>query len=551
MMEGSSQATEPPATVAQAPLPAEEARHAGGLRSRLLEIACLIAIAAGVALRVATWWTGDIASDGAAYSAMGWAWMKYGEFYLPWGDIAVFGVSPPGWSHHFTPAWPFLLGVAYKAFGFGPETTKSVSIGVSILAVGVLYLCTRNLYGHRAGLALAAVFSLEPHLLWAAAEGWSENLVIALFALTMWSILKSLEKGKEWYIVLGGLFAGLTYLSRSSMGPFFLIAGAGGFAWRFLYLRWAVFKQKWYLAAAVLFMLIFGAWAWRNVSLFGWEEKPFSIPFLWAGTIAWPNWETSSYVTYIYKNAWANQDQFFHALSRKIPFFLGFVAMYALFFLPELRESARVVKQEKESALWLAALLTLVLGWVLASMFWVFEQSSLYWMDNRRYALLAYLPIVWAVVKHAKWDSRRFQGRLVVFLVALLVVSGYVVAFPLKSQDAEAVKLVNERLEEGDSISVEGALTKYTAFPYWKTTNISVYHKCDTYTHEGVTKRCPAPRFILSTLGEWQPKDGGYEWHPKTYPGYTYLGAGHVKDLSGRDWNVYVWESNLTAGKAG
>lgn len=80
---------------------------------------------------------------------------------------------------------------------------------------------------------MGGLVALSPHLLWVAGMGYSEGLATALFALTMWAILCSLDD--ERFIVLGGLLAGLAYLARAVEpwlrdGDDVTLAGAGKYA---------------------------------------------------------------------------------------------------------------------------------------------------------------------------------------------------------------------------------------------------------------------------------------------------------------------------------
>src|SRR5207249_2886917 len=88
-----------------------------------------------------------------------------------------------------------------------------------------------------------------------------------LFTLTLLGILKSLQS--EPYILVAGLGAGLAYLTRSSIGPFFVVAGLAGLAWRFHYQKWRALANGWYLGAIALFAAPVLWWANRNVTTFG------------------------------------------------------------------------------------------------------------------------------------------------------------------------------------------------------------------------------------------------------------------------------------------
>ena len=77
---------------------------------------------------------------------------------------------------------------------------------------------------------MTGLVAIEPRLLWVTGTGFSENLVLVMFTITVWAIVKSLDK--PWFIVLAGAAAGLSYITRSGMGALFVGGGLGGLAWR-------------------------------------------------------------------------------------------------------------------------------------------------------------------------------------------------------------------------------------------------------------------------------------------------------------------------------
>jgi len=487
-----------------------------------LERVGLAAIAAGVVLRLLAPFFMDLRSDGDTYTAMGQAWAMHREFIMPYGDVTTWAATPPGYSNHYPPAYPFFLGIVFSLFGFGLWQAKWAAVFISILALVAVYATTRDLYGRTAAALAAGIMALEPHLLWVTGAGFSENMVLLFFALTMWAIVRSLEDDR--YIVLAGLFAGLTYLSRASVGYFFVIAGTGGFFWRLAYRGWGVLANKWYLSAIVLFLGIMGAWAYRNVSLFGYAPEvivlgpslllaagalgafaltlllPFAInsrlrrwpnfvPGIvllavagalaaWAGILALgdgfarsltlmvPLWETSSYTRYVQDLAIQKSDMWRHALLAKIPFFLAFFGWYALPMLPESWKAAARFREERTSALWLSVALVWVIAWAITAMFWVFEQSSLYWLDNRRYVLIGCLPLLWLILREARPERASFRLRYVLFALSLFAACGATLMSPVKFSDLRAAEHMDPYLRPGDEIAVDGNTIKYAFYAY-------------------------------------------------------------------------------------
>ncbi|MEA3202794.1 MAG: hypothetical protein QOI63_460, partial [Thermoplasmata archaeon] len=173
----------------------------------------------GVFLRVASYWWTPLAVDAFSYGVMGESFLRHGTFTMPWGDVDTFRTAAVP-SHHYPPLYPVYLAGFYKLLGFSQSSTHVAAIVSSLAALFVTWLCTRDLYGQRKALVVVAVVAVSPILVQNTGQGYSENLVLLLFVATLWAILKSLEK--PWYILPAGILAGLGYLTKSSMGYFFV-----------------------------------------------------------------------------------------------------------------------------------------------------------------------------------------------------------------------------------------------------------------------------------------------------------------------------------------
>ncbi|HVM46259.1 MAG TPA: glycosyltransferase family 39 protein [Candidatus Thermoplasmatota archaeon] len=455
-----------------------------------LERIGLAALAAGVTLRLMAPFLMDFRSDGDTYTAMGHAWMMRHEFLMPYGDVTTWGPTPPAYSNHYPPAYPFFLGIVFTLFGFGLWQAKWAAVFVALASLGVVYATTRDLYGRTAAALAAGILAVEPHLLWVTGAGFSENMVLMFFALTMWAIVRSLKDDR--YIVLAGLFAALAYLSRASVGYFFVVAGMGGLLWRFYYRRWKVFTNVWYMLAIALFASIALAWATRNVLLFGWVQETVTL-FGRTYVVDVPLWETSSYTRYVQELALSKPDMWRHALWAKVPFFLAFLAWYTVPMLPETWKATKRIREEETSALWLSVFLVWVIAWIIAGMFWVFEQSSLYWLDNRRYVLIGCLPLLWLVLREARTERASFRLRYVLLALSLFAACGSTILSPVKFSDLRAAEHMDPYLREGDEVAVDGNTIKYAFYPY-----LTHPEKIQIYGWGGSER----PHFIVSLKGD-------------------------------------------------
>lgn len=352
-------------------------------------------VAVGVVFRVASFWSHHVFWDAAYQIQMGRAFAEGTNFVLPWGD--PFSPAGPGYvpepSHHYSPLFSMYLGAFYAVFGYSMAITRVAAILMSIACLLAVYLSSRDLLGRDKALAVTAVLALDPTLLVTTRDLMPEPMVLALFVLTMWAIVRGIKDDR--YMLIAALCAGGGFLSKSSVGALFIVAGVGGFAWRFAYIRWAVLKRKHYLAAIVVFLSIVGAWSLRNVLTFG-----------------WPKWQTSPYLDDALRFAFHRGGEFAVALAVTIPFFAAILLSYGGYWLPWARRSVRKIRQERTSALWLSVGLVLAISlWFSASLA-MYEGTDLvlHSATRMRYLMLAFPPLLWAVMDEVELGP--LDGRL-------------------------------------------------------------------------------------------------------------------------------------------
>jgi 4-amino-4-deoxy-L-arabinose transferase-like glycosyltransferase len=364
--------------------------NGGGARRFTLRHALWCVVVAGIVLRVITYRGGFLFWDAPYYLQMGRSFAEGGNFLLPWGDP----FSPagdgyvPGPSHHFSPLFPMYLGSLFAAFGYSLGLARAATIVLSVLVLAVVFWTTRDLMGSDKALVVTAVFALDPVMIMSTRDVMPEPLITMLFVLTIWAIVRAI--GDDRYMVVAALCAAGGYLTKASVGYLFIVAGAGGFAWRFYYLRWDVFRRRYYMAAIVIFLAIVGAWSLRNVSAFG-----------------WPSWQTSPYLEEALGHALGHPSDFLVALAVTTPFFAALLLTYGAYWLPWLRRSLRRVREERTSALWLAVGLVLVITLWFSAALAIFEGSDLatHSAVRLRYLVLAFPPLLWAAMEEVDLAS--------------------------------------------------------------------------------------------------------------------------------------------------
>jgi 4-amino-4-deoxy-L-arabinose transferase-like glycosyltransferase len=331
--------------------------------------------------------------DGRAYYDMAVALASGQGFYV--GDAYLLGACRGhielGPSHHYAPALPIIEATFIVVLGNSSLALVASLLSLSWLAVGAAWWTTRDLFGSDAAMLVAGATSLEwTGVVHGTLYGYSENLVMIAIAVSLWAIIRGLRDDR--FIVLAGLFAGIGYLSKASLGWFFLIAGLGGVVYRVLFRGWRVLLNRWYWAAVAIFAVPVLIWSYRNISLF------------WDGTLPGlaDAWQTSALHSRMVAYAVQQPGLLLVGLLGTLPT-LAILAVipYAPLF-GGIRPALRHWKDEEAFGLWLAIGLIFVLGWIFDAVFWVNDQTSFLYADPVRYVMPASMPLLWLIVRHGK-----------------------------------------------------------------------------------------------------------------------------------------------------
>jgi len=499
-------------------------------------------ICAGIILRCLTFWFVPASTDAFVYAAMGESFLKNGEFILPQGN-SFFVPGEPEYSHHFAPMYALYLSLFFIPFGMSVEALKCASIISGILIIPVVYLCTANIWGRKMGLYASALFAVEPTSTYLGGLGFAENLLFVFFILTMWAILRGIKD--ERYIAWAGLFAGLAYLTKSSMGWFFLFAGMCGFVWRFYYIRWRVFRSKYYMLGIALFVLFFGVWGVRNIMHF------------WDGTLPgiFSAWETSDYISHVQWVIFTQPEPFLYAFVLRIPMFILFFLMLAWPWLLEMKAMKKL--EERNSALFLSIFLVYIVGMYFASAFWVFEHHPLFWFLIIRYVMPANISIIWLVINYyanqeqemssshtppekcgVKPETRRknvfafnrgyVASFITLFVIAILVCTP-MTGIPRERGEIKALAWLRDHGHENMSIAIED-VHQYEVYVY-----LSQWH-----ARILAINNSPSAEYILTAH-----MDENYSAYGYTILHTFYSSGGFLASLNSPA-DVILWKKNLS-----
>ena len=180
---------------------------------------------------------------------------------------------------------------------------------------------------------------------------------------------------------------------------------------------WGVLRNGWYWAAIGIFALPVALWSYRNFSLF-WDGTP-------GGLI--DAWQTSGIISGLVATAFAHPDQLLVGLAGKLPAMAGLLLVPYLPFVGIFWRQLKNWRSEEVFGLWLAIGLIFVLGWFFGAVFWVTDQTNLFWADNVRYVMPAEIALLWLIVRDEPKQSlwRWSFCFLVLFLMCMLPPSYY------------------------------------------------------------------------------------------------------------------------------
>ncbi len=337
----------------------------------------------------------DWMHDGLLYQQMGQSWLLNREFIVD-------GL----YTHHFAPVYPIYLSLFYVFLPAHLGTQIAVEILFS-LSVVIVFGVTKKLYGIIPALLSTALVITIPTFIFSTSRNYSEPMVLILYTLTIFFILESLKPEKGNRIILAGLFAALGFLTKASLGYFFIITGVAGFLWRFYYMKWRVFKNKNYLAAIAVFLALVLAWTARNIVLF------------WDGTFAglFSAAQPSQYLN----------DAVIHSLTKDLGSFVVefwffavlsalFLAPYVWILSPHVKKAFGRIRDERVSCLLLAITLPVLIGLAMGAVDFIYENEWMpdFWVTYYpvsqvryltstliRYLFIAIVPLSWLAYEFA------------------------------------------------------------------------------------------------------------------------------------------------------
>lgn len=380
-----------------------------GILARLtrFEWACVGVAALAFLLRLDYVFNPDVIWDSAWYMMLARSFSEDGTFWIRWTH------DPRFYSGYWPPLYPILLSPLVKLFGAQWTTLGLGSFLMSALLTAATFFTTRDIMGRTRAFAAMALVAVSPAFMSSDARGMSESLIALTVVLTMWALLKGIDRPVWLAPALG--FGFLAYMSKANLGIPFVLAGLVAFALWIGYARgWRrTFGNPMWAASGLVALGILGAFAMARTGRLGGIGVGVIEPVTRA--ISHPLW-----VPFLFL---------------KIAFAVAFLFVVTLPFSLHVRKALPSLdprRNPKEGTLWLATMLPLLATGIFTASFLITEKRGplqfenvvagfgesfvqgfieltatialLIDFDNVRYLTPAIVPALWLLLPHVPFE---------------------------------------------------------------------------------------------------------------------------------------------------
>ena len=130
-----------------------------------------------------------------------------GEPTLDWGPLRIEGSNQsiseeiPADDKWFV--WHSIIEIWFQIFGISLLSLHILGLVLSFSALGIVYVCTKSLWGNKNALALTAVLSIYSPLVRSTGRLYQESIVLMCATIILFSIIKILRKEnhKVWHLI--------------------------------------------------------------------------------------------------------------------------------------------------------------------------------------------------------------------------------------------------------------------------------------------------------------------------------------------------------------
>jgi len=186
------------------------------------------------------------------------------------------------------PAYPVLLGTAFRVFGRGYPAVLGTNCVLAVLALCGLFLVGDDLFGRAAALLAVAAAAVYPPFVFYAAQPLRETAVLAVSAWALWALLRALRQPGTPAFAWAGLGGALCGLTNVTMLPYALLLAPAA-TWSLNRSRGAA-AWRWSGAYTAALVLFYSVWPIRNALVFHALIPGTTLPFgnIWYTSLVVP-----------------------------------------------------------------------------------------------------------------------------------------------------------------------------------------------------------------------------------------------------------------------
>lgn len=165
------------------------------------------------------------------------------------------------------PGYPLVLGTVFRVFGKSYGNVVLLNAAMAALAVWLLFLTGRRIFGARVALAAAVIASLYPPFIYYAAQPRRETMMVLLSVFCLRELFEAAQTASPRRAAAAGAAGAAAALTNTAFLLFGLAAAPFWLVWRLRGRPAAALRQ------AVVYLgflaLLYAAWPLRNYRAFG------------------------------------------------------------------------------------------------------------------------------------------------------------------------------------------------------------------------------------------------------------------------------------------
>ena len=340
--------------------------------------------------------------------------------YIPVARLFYEGEYLQALSQPQLPLYPFLISLLSHITGSLEVSGQLISIVFSLFAVFPLYLIGKSLFGTRPAFWTAALYIVNPLMLYSSVDVLKEGVVVFLFFSSVYCSVRFLQEGKPLWLIWTVIFAAVGALGRMSnlVVPLVLGLWLGYSGLR----KMLVDRKPVYRYCLIVFLVTGIVAAFVLPGILGWEFVIEKKPYLGISRL-FQRWFSNDLpsLSRLGEGIFAIIGRFIEKACI-LPFLL------ALFGLGWRLKTKKLSAEEKYLALVMVVLFAIVFAMVLP----ILSSSERYQLPN---IFLFYLWAGFGFVKIGEWIQRKFERypRLAAVIPAVILL-GVMLPFCLQPQ---------------------------------------------------------------------------------------------------------------------